>query len=435
MTPPFPTPPWYTDLASTADRLQSEWIRLRRHLHQHPELSGQEFETTRFLADTVDRLGIPPHIVCPGGNASSNEGSGGPGRGLTADFVSAPEMANQKRFAIRGDIDALPIVDGKSVDYGSHRDGVMHACGHDVHASVIVAALQILLEMHRSGTLPHPVAVRGIFQPAEETAEGARYMIAHHALQDVDAILALHVDPTRSVGRIGLREGPFTAACDIFEVQVKGRGGHGARPHLCHDPIDAATLWVQSAYRCLSRVIDPHETVVISIGQIQAGQQANVVPDRAMLRGSLRSLNPDARSVALEKLHDVSESVFRQTGCEVKLEFVMTAPGVVNDGDMVRRLQRVASHAIDPAASEFIALPSMGSEDFSFYLDQHPGAMFRLGIAGPQIGHEPLHTPNFDVDERAITVGAKLMAAMAIDYFTPDDTTETKTGGFAHGHS
>ncbi|TWT89555.1 M20 metallopeptidase family protein [Neorhodopirellula pilleata] len=433
MTSSSSTPQWYADLASTADRLEPEWIRLRRHLHQHPELSGREYETTRFLAETVDRIGIPPHIVGTVRHATTSDGDAVPGRGLIVDFVSAPEMADRKRFAIRGDIDALPITDGKSVDYRSHHDGVMHACGHDVHASVIVGALQILLQMHRSGKLPHPVAVRGIFQPAEETAEGARYMIALHALQDVDAILALHVDPTRAVGRIGLREGPFTAACDIFEVRFKGRGGHGARPHLCHDPIDAATLWVQSAYRCLSRVVDPHETVVISVGQMEAGHQANVIPERAMLRGSLRSLHPDARSVALEKLHDVGESVSRQTGCEVTLELVMSAPGVINDVDMVRRLRRVASHAIDPAVSESIALPSMGSEDFSFYLEQHPGAMFRLGIAGPQVGHEPLHTPNFDVDERAIAVGAKLMAAMAIDYFTPDDTTEPDTGDFAHG--
>jgi IAA-amino acid hydrolase len=427
MTSHLATPPWYKELAVTADRLSPEWISLRRHLHQHPELSGREFETTRFLAETVDQLGIPPRIIGAGGSAFSSDGREGAGRGLIADFVSSPEMTDRKRFAIRGDIDALPITDSKSVDYRSHRDGVMHACGHDVHASVIVAALQLLVEMHRSGSLPHPVAVRGIFQPAEETAEGARYMIAHHALRDVEAILALHVDPTRAVGRIGLREGQFTAACDIFEVRFNGRGGHGARPHLCRDPIDAATLWVQSAYRCLSRAIDPHETVVISVGQIQAGHQANVIPDLAVLRGSLRSLDPDARSVAVEKLHDVGESVFRQTGCEVTLDFLMSAPGVVNDAAMVRRLHRVASHAIDPAASESIAVPSMGSEDFSFYLDQHPGAMFRLGIAGPQIGHEPLHTPNFDIDERAITVGAKLMAAMVIDYFAPDDATETNT--------
>ena len=433
MTTSFSTPLWYADLASTTERLEPQWIQLRRHLHQNPELSGQELETTRFLAETVDRIGIPPHIVGAGRNATINNRDAGPGRGLIVDFVSTPEMAGRKRFAIRGDIDALPITDGKSVEYRSHHDGVMHACGHDVHASVIVGALQILLQMHRSGKLPHPVAVRGIFQPAEETAEGARYMIAHHALQDVDAILALHVDPTRSVGRIGLREGPFTAACDIFEVQIKGRGGHGARPHLCHDPIDAATLWVQSAYRCLSRVVDPHETVVISIGHIQAGHQANVIPEQATLRGSLRSLDPDARSVALEKLRDVGESVSAQTGCEVTLEFVMSAPGVVNDVEMVQRLRRVASRVIDPAACESIAVPSMGSEDFSFYLDQHPGAMFRLGIAGPQVGHEPLHTPNFDVDERAIAVGAKLMAAMAIDYFSPGDKTETESGDSAHG--
>lgn len=408
---------WYSDLAVTADRLCDQWLELRRQLHQHPELSGQEFETTRRLATVLDRIGIAPQVIGAGSSIELANGRHAEGRGLIADFASSPEVAHRKKFAIRGDIDALPISDAKAVAYRSQVEGVMHACGHDVHASVVVGAMQILHQMHLSGKLPWDVAVRAIFQPAEEIAEGARYMIAHDVMHEVDAILALHVDPTRAVGKIGLLEGPFTAACDIFEVRFSGKGGHGARPHLCHDAIDAASAWIQAVYRCVPRVVNPHETIVISVGQLEAGHSANVIPDEALLRGSLRSLDADSRLVALSKINAIGDSILQQTGCMVDFRTTMSAPGVVNDKGMVQRLEHVAERVIDPSAVEEIAQPSMGSEDFSFYLQQHAGAMFRLGVAGPQIGHEALHTPNFDVDERAIAIGAKLMAATAIDHF------------------
>ncbi|HBE71918.1 MAG TPA: amidohydrolase [Planctomycetaceae bacterium] len=408
---------WYSDLVAIADSLCDQWRELRRQLHQHPELSGQEFETTQRLAAVLDGIGIAPQVIGAGSSIELANGRNAEGRGLIADFVSSPECAHRKKFAIRGDIDALPISDSKAVSYRSQVDGVMHACGHDVHASVVVGAMQILHQMHLSGKLPWDVAVRAIFQPAEEIAQGARYMIAHDVMHEVESVLALHVDPTRAVGKIGLLDGPFTAACDIFEVRFSGKGGHGARPHLSHDAIDAASAWVQAVYRCVPRVVNPHETIVISIGQMEAGHSANVIPDEAVLRGSLRSLDADSRLVALSKINAIGDSIFQQTGCEVAYSTIMSAPAVINDKHLVERLGYVAERVIDPAAVEEIAQPSMGSEDFSFYLQQHAGAMYRLGVAGPQIGHEPLHTPNFDVDERAIAIGAKLMAAMAIDHF------------------
>lgn len=379
---------------------------MRHHLHQHPELSGHEEGTTRYLAEALEKRGLVPKVV-------------GAGRGLTVDFASSSEAAKMKKFALRGDIDALPIPDGKSVDYRSLNEGVMHACGHDVHATILLSAIEILSEMGKHGLLPWPVSVRGIFQPAEETAEGARYMIHHHALRDVEAIIALHVDPTRGVGHIGLRKGILTAACDIIEVDITGRGGHGARPHLCHDPIDAGAHWIQSAYRMIGRTVEPSETVVLSVGEFKAGNSANVIPNRAMLRGSLRSLDTQSRSIALEMLESVGESVRQLTGCQVDLQLGMSAPAVINNNALVDVLASAAQRVLEPTATEWIGEPSMGSEDFSFYLDHVPGAMFRLGIAGSQIGHAPLHTPNFDVDEGAIEVGAKLMAAAAIEFFSP----------------
>lgn len=397
---------WVSVLTAVADRYEAEWVAIRRHLHRHPELSGAEHRTTDYLAETLGAMGLTPNL-------------GVGGTGVIVDFVSSVEVSGHKRIAIRGDIDALPIEDHKSVDYHSLHPGVMHACGHDVHATIVLAALRILTSMQRSGELPWPIAVRGIFQPAEETACGARQMIQHHVLRDVEAILALHVDPTRSVGQIGLRSGTLTAACDMIEVDFLGRGGHAARPHLCADPIEACTRWVQNAYARLARVIDPHETVVFTIGQIEAGHSPNVIPETAQLRGTLRSLDIASRQIALETLEMVSGAVTAETGCQVSLRLGVSAPAVVNDGRLVRLLSDVAVQVIDPAAPDPIGQPSMGSEDFSYYLEHVPGAMFRLGIAGPQVGREPLHTTMFDIDERAIAVGAKLFAAAVIQHFAP----------------
>lgn len=411
---PETSPAWVRNLRSIAEEDEKEWVAMRRHLHQHPELSGDERRTTEFIASAISKLELPTWIA-------------GSGLGLTADFVSSPAMANHARLAIRGDIDGLPIHDHKSVAYRSLHDGVMHACGHDVHATIVFAAMHLLVEMQRRDQLPWPVAVRCIFQPSEELATGARQMIHEHVLRNVEGILALHVDPNFSVGSVGLRPGTLTAFADMFHVKFEGRGGHGARPHLCKDPIDAATRWVQSAYRCISRTVNPHKTVVISVGRLHAGHSANVIPETAELYGSLRSLEPDGRRVALEMLEDVCEAVQRETGCKIDLRLDVAAPAVVNDPAFIQLLADAATQTIDPGAVSFIEEPSMGSEDFSYYLEKVPGAMFRLGIAGDQVGHEPLHTPTFDVDERALLVGAKLFAAATIRYFDPERTRQNLT--------
>ena len=397
---------WVSTLNEYASQFHPEWVAMRRHLHQNPELSNAEYMTTEFLSAALGKLGLPTHIP-------------GEGRGVTADLVTSAKLANGPRIAIRGDIDALPIEDAKQVDYRSQLEGVMHACGHDVHATVVLGAMQLLTTMQSERKLPWPISVRAILQPAEELAVGARHMIHHHALRDVDSILALHVDPTRSVGCIGLREGILTAACDAIHVQFLGKGGHGARPQFTNDPIDAATHWVQSAFRRIGRTADPHETVVFSIGQIEAGHSANVIPDTASLAGSLRSLDQESRRIALETLEDVCESIQCETGCKVEMRLGASAPAVDNDRDLVSLLSQSVTQILSAGAIEWIDQPSMGSEDFSYYLDHVPGAMFRLGVVGDQVGHAPLHTSTFDIDERAISVGCKLFAAAVINFFAP----------------
>jgi amidohydrolase len=410
--PPGSTPAWIADLADLYDTSSGQWIELRRFLHQHPELSDAEFQTTAHLVSQLEQLDLPTHV--------STEG-----RGATADFSSrryAEGQPTKKRIAIRGDIDALPIQDSKSVSYRSLCDGVMHACGHDVHAAIMVGTMHLLTALESANKLPWPIAVRAILQPAEELATGARQMIRDHAIRDIDAIIALHVDPTRRVGCVGLRYGTLTAACDSIHVRFEGRGGHGARPHLTHDPIDACTHWVQSAYRRIARTVNPHDTVVFSVGQIVAGHSANVIPEHADIFATLRSLDQASRLTALTTLEDVSEAIARESGCRVDMQLGFSAPAVANDRTMVDLLQSSAAAVLSPGAIEWIDQPSMGSEDFSYYLEQIPGAMFRLGVAGDQVGNEPLHTSAFDIDERAIAIGCKILATAVIQYFAPAPT-------------
>ncbi|WP_168566789.1 M20 metallopeptidase family protein [Crateriforma spongiae] len=401
-------PTWVVDLQQHADQIQSGLVEMRRHLHRNPELSGQEHKTTRFLAGFLEQLGLHPQLA-------------GDDRGLFADLDVATTDAKtpDRRIALRGDIDALPIADQKIVDYHSHNPGVMHACGHDVHPSVVCGAVQILTAMAERNQLPWPIALRAVLQPAEEIAQGASHMIRSGAIDGVDAILALHVDPTRPIGEIGLKAGVLTASCDMIHVDFLGKGGHGARPHLCKDPIDACTLWVQSAFRRIHRVVSADQTVVFSVGQINAGHSANVIPDQADVSGSLRTLSTEARSVALDALHDVSRSVKQQTGCEVRSRLGVSAPAVINDQSLIQLISDAAVLVAGPNAPTPIAEPSMGSEDFSYYLQKIPGAMFRLGVAGDACGHHPLHTAQFDVDERCLAIGAKIMAAAVIQYFRP----------------
>lgn len=392
----------------------SDVIELRRHLHRHPEPSEAEYATTEYLARLVKSLGLHPQ-VCESRT------------GLTCDLVHTSPQAKStpRRLVLRGDIDALPIHDGKTVDYRSTCPGLMHACGHDAHPAILYGALRVLNSMRLEGLLPWPLAVRGLFQPAEETASGALAMIHAHALREAAAAIALHVDPARPVGSVGLRTGTLTASCDTFRVHFSGSGGHGARPHLTADPIEAAANWITTSLRRVPRSVAPHSPVVLSMGSIHAGHASNVIPDEAVVEGTIRTLSKTTRLEALETLEDINESVTRESGVKIKLQLMQSAPPVENDERITKLIATVCDEVLGAGHCEWIEEPSMGSEDFSYYLDHVPGAMFRLGVAGEQVGHAPLHTPHFDIDEQALAVGIRVMAATAIRYFAPQESTVT----------
>ncbi len=401
---------WQAQLDQLIDSNRTPIIELRRQLHQYPEPSGEERETSRYLSEQLQQAGFHVRL---GENQC----------GVIADAdYAAPAMSSSQpdRIALRADIDALNIQDVKEVSYRSKHDGIMHACGHDAHTTIVFTAISALREMHAQNLLPWPVHIRAIFQPAEEIAQGARQMIQEGALEGVTAILATHMDPTRETGRIGLRPGTLTAICDTIIVTVKGRAGHGARPHEARDPIAAAAQFLTAVYQTVPKQTDDENTVVTSFGEFQGGQNANVIPNQATLRGTLRTLTAAARHDAQEEIKRLGQEVAQQTETHFEIEFDRGCESVKNDPSLVQLLATSAKQVLHDDAIESISEPSMGSEDFSFYSQQIPAAMFRLGSATGSENCFPLHSANFDITEESLLIGAKIMAHAVILWSAPD---------------
>lgn len=388
---------WTEVLDRTVDAHAGRLVAIRRHLHAHPEPSGQEFATTSFLSTELRAVGIDAVVVPTG-------------RGL---IVDGPASGHTPRVALRADIDGLLIQDAKHVDYRSQVAGVMHACGHDGHAATVFGALLALQAAAAEHALPWPVAWRGIFQPAEEVSRGAHEMITAGALDGVDMILSLHMDPSRVPGHIGLRAGVLTAACDEIDVRIEGRGGHAARPHDAIDPLAAAAELIRAVYLQVSRATDAHDPAVVTFCQISGGENSNVIPDRVPVRGTLRTLGEGVRARTKDAIARVARGVAEITGTRIQVEFLPGPPAVVNDLALNEVLRRAAVDVVGPAGIDEIARPSMGGEDFAWYLDLVPGAMFRLGCAS-SASSPSLHSPLFDLDERALAIGAKTLARAAV---------------------
>lgn len=396
---------WRRHVEEQTARLSSEFVRIRRHLHHNPEVSNAEFETTQYLIAETRKLGFDPHPAPDG-------------RGMWCD-VGTPSDS-EMLVGIRGDMDALPISTRSAADYRSSVPGVMHACGHDVHATVALGANTVLQSLRESGLLPWPIASRALLQPAEETSDGALHMIAAGATQGLGAILALHVDPTLSVGTIGLRDGVLTAGCDVFYIDIHGRAGHGARPHEAADPIAAGAYWIDQAYRQVSRCVDVRTAPALSVGQFAGGGAPNAISETALLSGTLRTTEPESREAALEMLHRVAQTAESLHGVRFEMRFDAYTPAVVNDSKLINSIRRTAVGLESVEHVVEISLPSMGAEDFAFYLDALPGAMFRLGTCGGADSAHALHTSRFDIDERAIAIGISTLAATVIDLSRPE---------------
>lgn len=387
------------ELAARAEEL----VAVRRHLHAHPEPSGEEYLTTGYLQRLLSDAGVDSR-------------AGPEGRGL---LVEGGPQDGAPVLGLRGDIDALRIHETADRHYRSRTPGVMHACGHDGHAAVLYGAVLALAGAQRSGVLPWPVRWRALFQPAEETSEGALQFISAGALDGMGGILSMHMDPSRPVGTIGLRNGALTAACDSMDVLVVGRGGHAARPHESLDPIAAAAQLISTIYLFIPRLTSSTDAVVVTIGEIRGGYSPNVIPETAELRGTLRTLDEAVRARTREHLTQLARGIAEVSGTRIEVRFKPGPPSVMNDPALTELIREVAADVVGAENVRWIAHPSMGGEDFAHYQQHVPGTMFRLGCASREAGGRPLHSPDFDLDERSLVLGAAILARAAVRWSQP----------------
>jgi len=364
-------------------------VDVRRYLHRHPEPSGEEFQTTYYLADLLEDKDIPYRL-------------GPDSRGLVVDG----RQGGRPRIALRADIDALRLQDEKTVAYRSREANRMHACGHDAHAAMLYGAVLALAEAEKNG--PLPFSWRAIFQPAEETAKGAKEMIEAGVLNGVDRIIALHVDPLLKVGQIGFKDGPLTACCEEFEFLIEGEGGHGARPYTTKDPVAAATQLVQSLYAMIPRSLDSRKPHVLSIGVIQGGINPNVIPDTVQLRGTLRSTSREDSDAVKQKIRAIAEHVGSLTGTRIDFTIAYSLEGVYNDPACIETC-REACRDLIPGGAVDLHQPSMGGEDFAFYLQSCPGCLLRLGTGTALQPVHHLHSSQFDINEKALPIGSRVL--------------------------
>nr|WP_245833731.1 amidohydrolase [Streptomyces aidingensis] len=387
------------------DALHAELIAFRRDMHMHPELGNQEVRATAAVKARLEKAGLAPRVLASG-------------TGLICDILPSGRpgawTGGRAMLALRGDMDALPIPDTKSVPYRSTVPGRAHACGHDVHTSVVLGAGLALAGLARGGLLPHPV--RLIFQPAEEIMPGgAHSAIESGALEGVARIVALHCDPRLDAGRIGLRTGAITSAADMVTVALSGPGGHTARPHLTTDLVGAAARIALDVPALVQRRADTRWGVNLTWGRLETGHAANVIPQRAELAGTIRCLELAGWRQAPDLVHAAVDEVAAVHRAKSEIRYVRGVPPVVNEAGAVELLgaamtERFGEEAVADTEQ------SLGGEDFSWYLEQVPGAMARLGVRTPgRTGRDlDIHQGDFDVDERAIAVGAELLAAAAL---------------------
>ncbi|MDG9722253.1 MULTISPECIES: M20 family metallopeptidase [unclassified Streptomyces] len=387
------------------EALRAELVAFRRDLHMHPELGNQEFRTTAAIKERLERAGLKPRVLPVGTGLVCDIGTGTD----SGQWAGGPRM-----LALRADIDALPIPDTKSeCPYRSRVPDRAHACGHDVHTTVVLGTGLVLAALHEQGLLPRPV--RLVFQPAEEVLPGgAADAIEGGALDGVRRILAVHCDPRVDAGRIGLRVGPITSACDRLEVALNGPGGHTARPHLTTDLVTAAARVVTDVPSLVARRVDSRSGLALTWGRVESGHAPNVIPQHAELAGTVRCLDLDAWRQAPDLVVGAIDEIANLYRAKSEITYVRGVPPVVNEVTSTELLQAamVARRGTESVES---TEQSLGGEDFSWYLEHVPGAMARLGVRPPgERTVRDLHQGDFDVDERAITVGVEMFTAAAL---------------------
>ena len=376
---------------SVLDRLDQELpqlIELRRHLHAHPELSGEEHQTAALVAGELRAAGWQVHEAV--------------GRtGVMAELGPA----DGPMVGLRVDMDALPVEERTGLPYASTRQGVMHACGHDLHTCIGLGVARLL-----GAAAELPCRVRLLFQPAEELAQGAVWMRDAGATEGLQALFGVHVVPNLPAGTVGIRRGCLTAAAGELEIQVQGEGGHGARPHQAVDAIWLAARVITELQQSIARRLDALQPVVISFGRVEGGRAFNVIADRVRLLGTVRCLDVALHDTLPGWIDETVQAICRSGGGSAEVHYRCIAPPVDNDLALTDLMERSAVERLGAGCVVPVEQPSLGAEDFAELLRDVPGTMLRLGVAGSG-GCAPLHHCRFQPDERSLAVGVNVLAA------------------------
>ena len=381
--------------AEIEERFGEKISALRRDIHREPELGFDTEKTAQKVLDALD--GLPLEIQ-----------TGVARNGIVAALVGENEGPT---VGLRADMDALPITEETDLPFSSEVDGKMHACGHDGHTSMLVGAAHTLSGMRDrlKGT------VKFFFQPAEEGGGGGRVMVEEGAADGLDSIFALHLWPGLPFGTVATKAGPIMAAADAFEMEVRGTGGHGAMPHLSADAVVIAAHVVTALQTVVSREVDPVEPAVLTVGEIGAGTAFNIIPERARLGGTVRTLNEGLRKTMPGRIEAIAQGVARGMRADAHLDYTFSYPVTRNDAEAAGRALETAGDLFGEESVLELANPSMGAEDFAYFLEKIPGAFVWLGVGEDVSG---LHTPQFAFDEKVLARGAALLAALALNRLT-----------------
>jgi amidohydrolase len=379
-------------------RMKDWLVDIRRTIHMHPELGFEEVETSRLISDWLEKFGLQVT------------------RGIAKTGVVGLLQGRRsgKTIAIRADMDALPLNEANPVPYASKIPGKMHACGHDAHVTILLGVAKFFSSIKEQvkGN------IKWIFQPAEEGGGGGRIMVEEEVLENpkVDAIFGAHVFPQLPIGKVGVCEGEALAAADRFIIKMIGKSGHAASPHLAKDPILAAGHLITQLHSIVSRNVNPLDSAVITVGKVSGGSAFNIIPDEVELLGTLRSLNSRVREEVKSRIEEVAQGTARSFGTDYRFDFEYGYPVLVNDIQMTKLVKEACSKGIGEGNVEHL-IPSMGAEDFAYYLEKIPGAFFRLGTGNEEKGIiHPYHSSLFDIDEEVLPFGMEMFVRIIDQY-------------------
>ena len=388
------------NLLLEAQKIKQDIVQFRRNFHMHPELGMEEYRTVAIVEDILKSLGIETNRIA--------------GTGLIGLLRG---KSSGKTIALRADMDALPISERNKVCYASKIPGKMHACGHDAHTASLLGAA-ILLSKYKNKFNGN---VKFLFQPAEETVGGALPMIKEGVLKnpEVDAVFGLHVDVDIEVGKIGIRYGKTNAASDMFDVIIYGKSCHGAAPHEGIDAITVGVQVVSALQNFVSRNVDPLDSVVVTIGIFEGGYQRNIIADRVKLSGIIRTLDPNIRKIACDRVKKIILGVTEALGAKANINFTPSYPSLINDNSMTDLVKSVAEELLGKANVIVINKPTMGVEDFAYFLQNVSGSFFKVGVKNKEKGIvQPLHSSLFDIDEDVLPIATAMHTQIALKFLT-----------------